>query len=335
MVCVRKTKKHLGKNGKTKKVQRGGVKEGKIPKTTPPDLQPPRIGSKQLTSVRTNFKLKNSTMQSNHNRIYHLPQTQKKTFKNKVKSFLGLKSHKISPPIYESYKAQTEPELYGVPASNTGNTNKLNQKANPEGIVYTILNKNALGRSSSKPVNNSVVYSSLMKPKTNFSNLSNSIKNKIAGSGQLSQVNRLIDFLKKTNNSAANNTLHKELNSNEMGELQSLKNHFQSLNAIEKQNFLDSLRNSSKSHKKQSSISTNQTKRSEENINMIGRYKALVKTGEMTQEISNLARTLQNKGILVRKSTQNNNGQTKIQIVFKNPKNNLIPASGEQEEVNI
>lgn len=229
---------------------------------------------------------------------------------------------------------QTEPELYGVPASNTGNPNKLNQKANPEGIVYTILNKNALGRSSSKPVNNSVVYSSLMKPKTKFSNLSNSIKNKIAGSGQLSQVNRLIGFLTKTNNSAANNTLHTELKPNEMGELQSLRNHFQSLNAIEKQNFLDSLRNSSKSHKKQSSISTNQTKRSEENINMIGRYKALVKTGEMTQEISNLARTLQNKGILVRKSTQTN-GETIIKNVFANPNNNLIPASGEQEEVNI
>lgn len=81
MACVRKTKKHLGK--KTKKVQRGGVKEGKIPKTTPPDLPPPRIGSKQLTSVRTKFALKNSTMQSYHNRIYHLPQTQKKHLKIK------------------------------------------------------------------------------------------------------------------------------------------------------------------------------------------------------------------------------------------------------------
>lgn len=113
MINKKKTNKQVGKNRKTKKVQRGGaIKTPKIP-----DLPPPRVGSKTLNTHRTNFRLKNTSMQSLHNSTYHL--TQPKTLRNKVKSFFGIKP-KQTQTIYESYKAQQKPELYSQTSFSVG-----------------------------------------------------------------------------------------------------------------------------------------------------------------------------------------------------------------------
>lgn len=190
-------------------------------------------------------------------------------------------------------------------------------------ITYTKVEFGKNPNQSALPTTTRVTYSGLRAPTTesqltgsnqipalptrmykpSFNTLDENLKNKISGSGSMSQVSRIQEYLKKTKESANQNTLHKEFTPDEMNSINKLREHYGSLNTNTQSNFLNKLREASKQYKsrKQQSLTTGTSKKpiiSNNNIAKIKIYENLKSQGQMTQELSNLIRELKTRGIL-------------------------------------